>query len=285
MALHSSWDGFLRLSLISIPVRAYNAAVPGGGDIHFHQIHKDCGNRVHYQKVCPVHGVVNKDEIVSGYEYKKNQYVEIDKDEIAKLRIEDDKAINIDAFTDPGDLDAIYLTGKTFYLVPASPAGQKPYVLLHEVMKDKNRQAVATIVLGGHDETVLIRPAAKLLTMTVLYHQDQLKRPTAFQDEVGDAKVTAKERKLAEALVEESTPHEFDFSQYKDRYTERVSKALQVKMSGKQSSLPRREKAPHVINLMEALRKSLAQTQGGGKPKAQARRAGPKRTPRKRKTA
>src|SRR6266446_5119796 len=88
MAMRSSWEGFLKLSLISVPVRAYNAAVPGGGDIHFHQIHKGCGQRIRYQKVCPEHGEVTKEEIVSGYEYEKGQYVEIDPEEIVKLRAE-----------------------------------------------------------------------------------------------------------------------------------------------------------------------------------------------------
>src|ERR1700733_13188123 len=91
MAARSSWEGFLKLSLISVPVRAYNAAVAGGGDVHFHQIHKKCGSRIHYQKVCPIHGEVAKDEIVKGYEYEKNEYVELEPDEVAKLRAEDDE--------------------------------------------------------------------------------------------------------------------------------------------------------------------------------------------------
>lgn len=101
MAMQSSWDGFLRLSLISVPVRAYNAALPGGGDFHFHQIHSKCGNRIHYVKTCPVHGEVSKDEIVSGYEYKKDHYVEFDKEELDKMRSEDDKVITIDALLRP----------------------------------------------------------------------------------------------------------------------------------------------------------------------------------------
>src|SRR5439155_9590332 len=201
MALRSSWEGFLKLSLISVPVQDYNAAVPGGGDIHFHHIHRECGNRIRYQKVCPVHGEVSKEEIISGYEYEKGKYVEFDQAELSKLRAEDEKAINIDAFTTPDQVDPIYLSGKTFYLVPTGPAGQKPYALLHEVMKDKNRNAVATVVLSGHDETVFIRATDKLLTMTVLYYEEQVKHPSAFEDEVSAAKVSAQELTLAQTLV------------------------------------------------------------------------------------
>src|SRR5438132_1059950 len=105
MAMRSSWEGFLKLSLISVPVCAYNVAVPGGGDVHFHQIHKDCGSRIRYQKVCPQHGEVSKEEIVSGYEYEKGKYVEFDPEEISNLRAENDQSINIDVFTDPAEID------------------------------------------------------------------------------------------------------------------------------------------------------------------------------------
>src|SRR5437764_9709837 len=116
MAMRSSWEGFLQLSLISVPVRAYNAAVAGRGEFHFHQIHKECGNRIRYQKVCPVHGEVSKDEIVSGYEYQKDQYVQLEPEEIAAARAKQDESISIEAFIAPDKLDPIYLTGKTFYL-------------------------------------------------------------------------------------------------------------------------------------------------------------------------
>jgi DNA end-binding protein Ku len=274
MALRSSWEGYLKLSLISVPVRAYNAAVAGGGDIHFHQLHRECGERIHYKKVCPVHGEVSKDEIVSGYEYKKGQYVEIEKGELEKLRPEDEKSVNIDAFAEPDQIDPMYLTGRTFYLVPANAAGQKAYSLLHDIMKDKQRYAVGTVILSGHDETVLIRPVEELLTMSVLYHEDQIKHPTAFKDEIKNVKMTEQELKLAGVLVDESTPKEFEFSQYKDEYTERVAAALEAKLAGKKIRKPK-EHAPSTINLMDALRKSVSQTQGDGKKR---RRHGRRKT-------
>jgi DNA end-binding protein Ku len=283
MPLRSSWEGFLKLSLISVPVRAYNASVPGGGDIHFHQIHKGCGQRIHYQKVCPVHGEVEKDDIVSGYEFAKGKYVELEKEELSRLKAEKDEAITIDAFTAPDDVDPIYLSGKSFYLVPAGPAGQKPYALLHRVMKEKNRCAVATLILSGHDETVLIRPLDKLLAMSVLYYDEQVKEASAFEDELGDAKISAQELKLANTLVDASTAEKFDFSQYKDRYTERVTEFLEAKLAGKKLEAPRHERPREVINLMDALRKSLDQTQTGAKEK-RVRPAAPRHGHAKRKT-
>jgi DNA end-binding protein Ku len=260
MAMRSSWEGFLRLSLISVPVRAYNAAIPGRGEIHFHMIHKGCGKRIRYQKICPEHGEVSKEEIVSGYEYEKGQYLEVDPAEISKLRAESDEAINIDVFFDPDKLDPIYLSGRMFFLVPDGPAGQKPYVLLHQVMKEKNRHAVARLVLAGHEETVLIRPLEKLLTMTVLLYADQVKKPSAFEDEISDEKISAQELKLASTLVDASTTDQLDYSHYKDLYTERVSNLIEAKLAGRKLEAPHHERAPAVINLLEALRKSLDRT-------------------------
>jgi DNA end-binding protein Ku len=258
----SSWDGFLKFSLISIPVRAYNAAAPDRGEVRFNQIHKDCGERIQYRKFCPVHGEVDKDQIVSGYQVKKGEYVEIDREEIAELRAEDDEAISIDAFMAPDTIDAVYYSGKTFYLVPDGPAGQKAYALLCKVMADQGVHAVAHMVLSGHEEPVLIRPAGKLLEMAVLYYQSQIKAPATFEGEVIEPKVSAQELKLASALVEESTVDEFDLSKLKDRYTERVTELIESKGAGK--PLPKRKtaKAPQVINLMDALKKSLKEAHG-----------------------
>ena len=270
----SSWDGYLKLSLISLPVRAYNAAVPGGGDIHFHQIHAKCGNRIHYKKVCPVHGEVTKDEIVSGYEYKKNKYVEFDKAELDELRFDDEKAINIDAFMAPDQIDPIYLSGRNLFLVPAGPAGQKPYALLYDVMEEKNRCAIGAVVMSGHDEVVLIRPTDGLLIMSILYREDQIKNPAEFQNEVKGIKATAQELKLAGMLVDEATPREFDFSKYKDQYMVRISEAIDAKLKGKEISPKPQEKPQRVVNLMDALRKSLDRRREAAKqsrPRASSR--------------
>lgn len=276
MALRGSWEGFLRLSLISVPVRAYNASVPGGGDIHFHQIHKDCGNRIRYQKVCPVHGEVFKEEIVSGYEYEKDRHVEIDPDEIAKLRADKDPSINIDVFIPPHAIDPVYFAGRTYYLAPSGPPGQKPYVLLQQVMKEKNRYALATMVISGKEEVVLLRPEGKLLTLTLLYYEHQVKNPKAFEDEVEETTLTPQEVKLASTLVEASTSDEVDFSKYKDQYTERINELLDAKLAGRKIEPTRGEREPAVINLMDALKKSLnkAQRAARRKPAAHRRKTG-----------
>lgn len=280
MALRTSWEGFLKLSLISVPVRAYNAAVAGGGDIHFHQIHKDCGSRIRYQKVCPVHGEVAKEEIASGYEYEKNKYVEMEPQEMAQLKAANDQSINIDSFIPSGSLDLIYLSGRTFYLVPDGPAGQKAYALLHQVMKEKRRDAIGTMIISGHEETVLLRPEGRVLTLSVLYYDTQVKKSSDFENEVGESKISPQELSLAETLVEASTAKQVALGRYKDHYTERTRNVIEAKLAGKAVEAPRGEKSMPIINLMDALRKSVEEAKSKDKsPPDRARRA--PRAPRK----
>jgi DNA end-binding protein Ku len=257
----STWEGFLRLSLISIPVRAYNSALPEHGVVRFHQIHKGCGERIQYKKFCPVHGEVTKEDIVSGYAVNKGEYVEIGRDEIKQLEAQDDEAINIEAFTPPETVAPVYFSGKTFYLVPDGPAGQKPYALLRQVMEDKGVQAVAHMVLSGHEQYVLIRPVGKVLEMVVLYYHTQVRPVDAYDDEISQPKVSAQEMKLATALVEQSTVRSFDLTKLVDHYTERVTELIESKAAGRKPAPPKRERHRAVINLMDALKKSLKQGQ------------------------
>jgi DNA end-binding protein Ku len=264
----ASWDGFLRLSLISIPVRAYNSAEPNHGAVRFNQVHKNCGERIRYQKTCPVHGVVDKDEVVSGVPVRKGEYAEFSRDEIAELRSDDDKTIEIDAFTDHDAIGPEYFSGKTFYLVPDGAAGQKPYALLCRVMGEKGVQAVAHMVLSGHEQQVVIRPAPsddKVLEMSVLFYASQVKPVHGFDDEVGERSVSPQELKLATALVEQSIVEKFDFSKLADHYAERVTELVESKAAGRVAKPAKKETPPRVINLMDALKKSLRQ-KGAKKP-------------------
>src|SRR5437588_10618525 len=123
MASRSVWSGFIRFGLVTVPVKAYTGAVSGGGGIALNQLHSACNSRIQYKKVCPAHGEVRAEDIVSGYEFAKGQYVVIDPAELEKLRTPSDKAINVQAFVAPESLDARYFSGKTYYLLPDGPVG------------------------------------------------------------------------------------------------------------------------------------------------------------------
>jgi DNA end-binding protein Ku len=287
MALRSSWKGYLKLSLVSVPVQAINATVSGGGEIHFNQLHSTCHSRIKYQKVCPIHGEVSKDEIVSGYEYAKGQFTIVDPDEIDKLRTENDRAITIEEFIDPDDLDPIYLDGRTYYLVPDSPVGQKPYAVLMEAMRKRNRAGVGRVVFSGKEQLVLVQAADGVLTMSMLNYDSQVRKPDAVRDEIHAPEISSQELKLAEMLIDASTSEEIDLSKYKDLYTERLTELINAKVEGKDVVAPPADEEAPVINLMDALKQSLKQGKAAAAKRPAKKLAASRRqaAPRKRKSS
>ncbi len=157
MATRSSWKGYLQLSLVCVPVKAYSTGSSGGGEIHLNQLHADCHSRIQYKKVCPLHGEVATNEIVSGYEYARDRYVVVDPDELDRLRTEADKAIKIDVFIASGAFDPLYTTGKKYYLAPNGPAGQKAYALLCQAMVAEDCYGIAQVVLHGREQLAHLR--------------------------------------------------------------------------------------------------------------------------------
>lgn len=261
MPPRSTWKGFLKLSLVSVPVKAYTASASGGGEIHLNQLHSECHSRIQYKKTCPIHGEVSNDDIVSGYEYSKGQYVVVDPDELDKLRTEDDKAIKINVFISPDALDPVYHSGKTYYLVPDGPVGLKPYAVLHQGMVELERLGVAQVVLHGKEQIVLVRPIGQLLGMTVLDYESRVTKPAAFEDEVPPQEATSEELKLVKTLIDASTSEKFDFSTYKDVYTEKLTQLIEAKVAGKEIVAAPVQEQAQIINLMDALKQSVARAQ------------------------
>jgi DNA end-binding protein Ku len=256
MASRYSWKGYLKLSLVSVPVRAYNAASASAAGIQLHQLHAECNSRIRYKKFCPVHGEVSNDEIVTGYEYSKGQYVVVDRNE---LRAEADKSINVDAFVAAGSIDCLYHSGKNFYLVPDGPVGQKPYSLIRQSMADENLQAVAQVVMSNKEHVVLLRPIGRVLTMTVLEYKEDVKEPAGFEDDVVETSPTAQEKKLTKQLIEGMVREDFDLGDYRDQYTRKMTAMIEAKVEGRELVTPPVTEQAEVINLMDALKKSVQQ--------------------------
>lgn len=261
MAARSSWKGFLKLSLLSLPVKAYTANV-SGADIQLNQIHAECHNRIQYKKFCPEHGEVKADQIVSGYETSKGQYVLIDPQELEKLRSEDDKSIKIDVFIRPEDLDPIYYSDRAYYLVPDGPVGQRPYAVLRQGMVDENRYAIAQVVFSGKEQTVLLRPVGDMITMTFLKLEAEVSKPATFEEDLVKVDPAPEELKLAKTLIDAATVKKLDYAKYRNLYVEKLTKLIEAKVEGKELVAPPAQEQAHVINLMDALRESVAKLQG-----------------------
>jgi len=283
MAAHASWKGFLKLSLVSVPVKAYTATATGN-DITLHQLHAKTLTRIQYKKFAPEVGEVSSEEIVKGYEYDKGQYVIIEDEEIDKLRTESDKSIRIDGFIKPDALSTVYLGGKTYYLTPDGPVGQKPYNLLLKGMESNGVSAIAEVVISQKEQVVLLRAVDGLLAMTVLNRKDEVKPAAAFKDEVSDTPVTEAETALTDTLIKASIISEFDFSHYRNVYKEKLTKLIQMKIEGKEVVQVRDPEEPKIINLMEALKRSVAEAQAANGVKVpvgekKASKAGLKQAP------
>jgi len=261
MASRSVWKGFIRFSLVTIPVKAYSGTVTGGGGIALNQLHKVCNSRITQKKRCPIHGEVPSDEIVMGYEFDDGKYVIIEEEELETLRSPSEKAVTIAAFIKPDTLDARYFNGRTNFLVPDGPIGQKPYGLLHRAMVEENRYAFSQMSMNGKDQIVLLRPLDNLLAMSFLNFAADLKNPAEFKDEVISAETSEQELSMARMLTAALQGDNFDVTQYKDTYTEKLTALIQAKVEGKQIVAPAAEEAPQITNLVEALQKSLALAQ------------------------
>lgn len=277
MASRPSWDGFLKFNLISVPVKAYNAAAPARGKIGFHLIHQPCGSRIRYEKVCPIHGEVPSEEVVSGYEHSKGQYVIVQRGEKSGLRLEDDKAIGIDTFVRPQAIDPLYYSGRTYYLVPDGKVALKPYAVLLDAMREGDRYAIAQVVFSGRGHVAAVRPCGNVLALTLLSYASEVKAPAEFEGMVERPDVTAEERRLAETLIEASTADSFDIARYKDEYTADLAQLIEGKAKKAKPAPAKAGEAPAVINLMDALRKSLDQA----REHPQRRKAGKRAAARK----
>ena len=261
MAPRSNWKGFVQLSLVSVPVKAYTANETGA-QIRLNQLHKECNNRIAYKKVCPEHGEVANDQIIRGYEHAKGKYVVIEDDELDKLRTKSDRCVNIEGFVAPEQVDPIYHAGRTYYLLPDGAVGQKPYRLLVRGMEQNGVNAVAQVVIAQREQLVLLRPLDGILAMTILNHQAKVKSSDTYRDEVADAECSAEELQLATTLIDASRIADFDYGTYTDRYVEKLSELIRLKVEGAEVVQTPDTEAPQIINLMEALKQSVAEAQG-----------------------
>ncbi|HYC88137.1 MAG TPA: Ku protein [Thermoanaerobaculia bacterium] len=274
MALRPLRNATITFGLVNIPVRFYTAT--RSEDIHFNLLHGSCGSRVNRKWWCPKHEeAIESGEMIRGYEVAKNQYVTFTDDELELLENDGNRALEITEFVDLEQVDPVFFE-KAYYLGPA-PGGGKTYRLLATAMKKQNKVAVARWVSGHREHLVLLRPFEEGLVLHTMYYADEVRDFSAIDLE--GAEVRDKEIALAEMLINELTEERFDPLAYKDTYRERLMDRIRAKSEGELivSETPGQEKAAEVVDIMEALRRSL---EGSAKPAAAKReRAAPKRAP------
>jgi DNA end-binding protein Ku len=268
----ASWRGQLRFGLVSFEVQAINAEIKENAEVHFHLLHEPDHQRIHFAKMCPKHGEVPNDEIIEGFEYSKGKYVEFDKEELDILRTDKEKALTLDAFVGSEEIDPIYFDGRMYYLIPSGTSSHEPYALLEAAMEKKSRWGIGQVVFSGREQLAVVRPLDGVLTMAMLNYDAEIKKPAEIKKEFTRAHTTPRKLRLAEELVAKWHEGKFDFSEYKDRYRQKVKQAIDAKQKGEEISAPEEEE-PEVINLMEALQQSVAGVRNGHANRRTARRS------------
>jgi DNA end-binding protein Ku len=269
MAPRAFWTGHLRLSLVNIPVKLYPATTAERA-IAFHQIHEPSGQRIRYQKIAPGVGPVENEEITKGYEYEKGKYVLIDQKEIDDLKLESKQTIELARFVDEDAIDVRYFE-TPYYLLPDGDMADEGYTILQKALKDTKKIAVGQFILRGHGNIVAIKPFGKGLLLEILRHANEIRAAEPLFKEITEVKVDKEALDLAKELIKRKTG-KFDPDQFKDEYTEAVWELINAKLEDRApeivTEMPGTAK---VINIMDALKKSVQQGKGAA-GKAPAKR-------------
>jgi DNA end-binding protein Ku len=195
-----SWSGLLRLSLVSVPVKAY-PAVTSTATSPFHLLHAACGQRIRYAKNCPQHGAVEGDAIVRGYEYARDQFVVIEAEELNRLRPVKDRALILEQFLPVQEVAPTFFAGRSLYLYPDGPAAQHPYNVLVEAFHQAGQGALGRVVLSNQRQLVLVRASSRLLVLEVLHYPSQVRNVGSWEADLPASTATDSERQLAEQLI------------------------------------------------------------------------------------
>lgn len=249
------WKGHLTFGLISIPVCMYTAA--RGERISFNQLHKECHSRVKQPLFCPTcNRQVERSEIVKGYEHEKDQYVLFTEEELDKIEPASAKVMEILEFVKLDEMDPLYFDA-SYYVAPED-AGAKAYQLLLKAMEESGYGAIAKLTMHQREHIVIIRPGSKGMTLHTMYYTSEIRAAEAVPSDKIELK--DQERKLAQQLIQ-SLAAPFQPEKYKDEYQENVRAMIDAKLQGKEVTEVARPHMAPVIDLMEALKKSLAEKQ------------------------
>ena len=265
MAVRAYWKGSLKLSLVSCPVLLYPAST-SVEKTRFHMINKETGNRLKQQMVDAETGdVVESDQKGRGYELKKGEYVEIEKEELEAVQIESNHTIDIDSFVPSDEIDKRYLN-HPYYIAPDGKAGIDAFAVIRDAMKDQDRVALARIVLTNREHIIALEPWGKGLLGITLRYPYEVRDEDEYFDDIPNPKISKDMIELASHILDTKAAH-FDPSKFEDEYEVALKTLVRRKAAGKPVKAAAREEKPdNVISLMDALRQSL-------KGKASAKRS------------
>jgi DNA end-binding protein Ku len=262
------WSGYLTFGLISMPVRLFSGARSSG--ISFNMLHRDDMQRVKQQLYCPADNrVVERSEIVKGYEYRKNEYVVIEPEEIKKIEPKTAKTMEILEFVQADEVDPVYFES-SYYMLPEE-AGRRPYALLTKALGESEYVAIAQLTMHNREYTVFLRPYGGGMMLHTMYYSEEVREVEGFG--APDVELKEAEVKVAHQLIE-ALAADWDPKKYHDTFQDNLKSLIETKLEGGVvAEVEAPKKLAPVIDLMSALKESLAQMEGKKKPAATTNRA------------
>ncbi|MCU1383316.1 MAG: Non-ous end joining protein Ku [Acidobacteria bacterium] len=267
MAARATWKGFLKISLVNIPIKVF-PATESSGSISFNQLHAECQTRIQQKKWCPhCEREVPNTEIVKGYEFEKGRYVIMSDEDLEKVRPESTRVIDLVQFSDAAALDPMYVD-RTYYLAPDGTMAADAFAVMRDGMRGKI--GIGKLALYGREYLVAVRPFERGIVMHTLHHAAEMRGIDAVE-ELNSVPATVKpeEAKLARQVIQ-TFEQPLNLADYKDEYRAGLQAIIDAKVSGQEVVATTTEAPPKVVNLMDALRKSLDSVSAGKKKTAKA---------------
>ncbi|HVL74362.1 MAG TPA: Ku protein [Beijerinckiaceae bacterium] len=261
MAFRASWKGYLKLSLVSCAVQLFPATTTKER-VTFNLLNRETGNRLRRQLVDAETGdVVESDEQVKGYEIGKRQYVQVEEEEIQSVAIESTHTIDIESFVPRAEIDDVYLD-TPYYLTPDGRVAEEAFSVIREAMREKGVVGLGRVVLYRRERIVMLEPREKGLVARTLRYAYEVRDPVELFEDIGEAEVSEEMLDLATHIIERKLTR-FDPSRFDDRYQDALVELIKAKTGEEHAPLPKAQPAPsNVVNLMDALRRSIAAEKG-----------------------
>ncbi len=279
MAPRAYWKGYLRLSLVSCPIAIY-PATSEREKISFNQINKKTGDRIRYRKVDAETGEeVPSDQIVKGYEVAKGEYIEITDEELEAVALDSTKTIDIDEFVPKDEIDELYNI-RPYYIAPDGNVGQDAFVVIRDAIEQMKMVAIGRVVLTSREHVIAIAPRGKGLMGTLLRFPYEVRDAAEYFDDIPNVKLTKDMMDLARHIVETKRGH-FKPQEFEDHYEHALKDLIEKKAKGLKIEAPKQEPTGKVINLMDALRRSVQAESSRAPRAAAAPRAAPAKKGRK----
>ncbi|CAN7618954.1 Ku protein [Pararhizobium sp. LjRoot235] len=267
MAPRASWKGYLKLSLVSCPVRLY-PATSSSERISFNQLHKDTHNRINMKPVDPELGLVERSDLVKGYEYEDKKYIIIEDADLESVRIESNHTMNIEAFVDERSVDIIYQDAP-YYLAPDGAMAEETFVVLREAMRKSGKLAIARLVLSSRERVVTIGARETGMFVCTLRNPSEVRGTAEYFGNISVGNPDPEMLQLAEALIQQKLTT-FDPKNYEDRYEIALMQMIREKLKGHKPIIAAAPERGNVINLMDALKASLSQSKPPAKSKTKS---------------